>query len=157
MIKPPPTLPKPEPLPRPEPLPQPEPGLPGEPAPKPPRPVTITRPGQPRATNRRVQPDSRTTGDSEQHVIRRDGESTLVQSESGYSWILRADSGEIWYWHPDEAQWTLCPCACSSPEHASLGLDTAEHRTTKRPGHAPLHSETGPHFGGNETSSATGI
>jgi hypothetical protein len=58
-----------------------------------------------------------------QQVVKHCGRFTLVQADEGFAWTMEGAEGELWYWHPGEAQWTVSPCFQPSPERASEGLN----------------------------------
>jgi len=124
MSNPAPTIPEPEPLPRPEPFPPSGPDLPiaPPPKPKPGEPVPLQRDGASGGGIARESGSASTT-DAEMRIVRRRGDFLLVRFAEGFVWTLQTRTGETWYWHPAEQQWTLCPCGCATPEAASLGIN----------------------------------
>jgi hypothetical protein len=74
-------------------------------------------------------------------VVKRCGRFTLVQSDDGFAWTMQGPEDELWYWHPDEAQWTVSPCFRPSPERASDGLNPDAPQAAGRVHH---HEAPGP-------------
>jgi hypothetical protein len=74
-------------------------------------------------------------------VVKHCGRFTLMQSDEGFAWVMQGAEGEPWYWHPEEAQWTVSPCFQSSPERASDGLNPDAPQATSvfhhHEGHGP--------------------
>ncbi len=63
-------------------------------------------------------------------VVERRGSLALVRSGGGFVWTLPLPGGDVWYWHPDEKQWTVRPCVSPSPERAAEGLKLADLQAT---------------------------
>jgi hypothetical protein len=137
IMRPPPTEPAPSPLP-PDPAPLPHPDLPGGPSPRPKPPEPVSADPSTAVRNDSPSPDWHPPpGEPIEPGAEHKGACGIMHNERGFAKVLKADSGEVWYWHPAENRWTLSPCAFSSPELASSGLEAAEARCRDRDNSAP--------------------
>jgi hypothetical protein len=61
-------------------------------------------------------------------IIRQCGRFALTRAPQGFCWTLRARSGDVWYWHPEDKQWVGVCQGYGTEEEATAGLgETLAH------------------------------